>query len=113
VVRAPGYRSRDSGSITGTTREELLGKTSSGSGLKSREYGREDHATPSIRKSWSIVPRDSDINNARDSEDHQQFTRPSQSWSCTILIVLFRSPILFATCTSTFSKLYNNLYSGM
>jgi hypothetical protein len=61
VVRVPGYRSRGPGSIPGatiffrevaslewgplslmSTIEELLGTKSSGSGLKSREYGRRD-----------------------------------------------------------------------
>jgi hypothetical protein len=32
--------------------EELLGRKSSSSSLENREYGRADHATLSIRKSW-------------------------------------------------------------
>jgi hypothetical protein len=44
VVRVPGYRSRNPGSIPGATSlvstiEELLGRKSSSSGLEIREYG--------------------------------------------------------------------------
>jgi hypothetical protein len=37
-----------------STTEELLGRKSSGFGFENRDYGRADHATPSIRKTYNF-----------------------------------------------------------